>query len=180
MKYVGVDLHKHVIVLCVVVLAAGRPKVENVVFVRMAAKPLERLVETVRQIARGQLGAQAGLFKTRELEYLAGEVNSMSTSLAQIDQDRRQQMDKAHHIQEHLLPHDVSMPGLAVAHLHQPAVEIAGDNDVAESGVKCCQVACPSSCCAPATNSATRGTWLRTSLRDRELSGVVVAGIGDS
>ncbi len=27
MKYVGVDLHKHVIVLCVVVLAAGRPKV---------------------------------------------------------------------------------------------------------------------------------------------------------
>lgn len=27
MKFVGVDLHKHVIVLCVVVLAAGRPKV---------------------------------------------------------------------------------------------------------------------------------------------------------
>jgi transposase len=27
MKYVGVDLHKHVIVLCVVILAAGRPKV---------------------------------------------------------------------------------------------------------------------------------------------------------
>ena len=27
MKYVGVDLHKHIIVLCVVVLAAGRPKV---------------------------------------------------------------------------------------------------------------------------------------------------------
>jgi transposase len=27
MKYVGVDLHKHLIVLCVVVLAAGRPKV---------------------------------------------------------------------------------------------------------------------------------------------------------
>ena len=27
MKYVGVDLHKHVIVLCVAVLAAGRPKV---------------------------------------------------------------------------------------------------------------------------------------------------------
>jgi transposase len=27
MKFVGVDLHKHVIVLCVVILAAGRPKV---------------------------------------------------------------------------------------------------------------------------------------------------------
>ena len=27
MKYVGVDLHKHVIVLCVVVLVRGRPKV---------------------------------------------------------------------------------------------------------------------------------------------------------
>jgi transposase len=29
MKYVGVDLHKHVIVLCVVVLVAGRPKVSK-------------------------------------------------------------------------------------------------------------------------------------------------------
>ena len=27
MKYVGVDLHKHLIVLCVVVLVAGQPKV---------------------------------------------------------------------------------------------------------------------------------------------------------
>ncbi|MHB1033422.1 MAG: PP2C family protein-serine/threonine phosphatase [Pirellulales bacterium] len=111
----------------IVLLTAVATGVVNVVFVWMAAKPLERLVGTVRQIARGQLGVQAGPFKTAELEYLAGEVNSMSRSLAQIDQDRRQQMDKARHIQEHLLPHEVSIPGLAIAHLYQPAVEIAGD-----------------------------------------------------
>lgn len=111
----------------IVVLAAVAAAIVNVVFVRLAARPLEKLVETVRQIARGQLGVQAGPFKAAELEYLAGEINSMSASLAQIDQERRLQMDKARHIQEHLLPHEVNIPGLAVAHLYQPAVEIAGD-----------------------------------------------------
>jgi len=111
----------------IMLLAVVATAVVNLVFLRMAAKPLERLVETVRQIARGQLGVQAGPFKTEELGYLAGEINSMSSSLAEIDRHRRHEMDKARRIQEHLLPREISLPGLAVAHLYQPATEVAGD-----------------------------------------------------
>ena len=111
------------IVLLVVIMAG----VINLVFLRIAAKPLEKLVETVRQIARGQLGVQAGPFKTTELAYLAGEINSMSSSLAEVDRQRHHEMDKARRIQEHLLPGEISIPGLAIANLYQPATEVAGD-----------------------------------------------------
>ncbi len=111
----------------ILLLAIVATVVINLVFLWMAAKPLEKLVETVRQIARGQLGVQAGPFKTEELGYLAGEINSMSSSLAQIDRHRRHEMDKARRIQEHLLPREISFPGLTVAHLYQPAAEVAGD-----------------------------------------------------
>ena len=111
------------IVLLVVIMAG----VINLVFLRIAAKPLEKLVETVRQIARGQLGVQAGPFKTAELEYLAAEINAMSSSLAEIDRQRRHEMDKARRIQEHLLPGEISIPGLAIANLYQPATDVAGD-----------------------------------------------------
>ena len=111
------------IVLLVVIMAG----VINLVFLRIAAKPLEKLVETVRQIARGQLGVQAGPFKTAELEYLAAEINAMSSSLAEIDRQRRHEMDKARRIQEHLLPGEIRIPGLAIANLYQPATDVAGD-----------------------------------------------------
>jgi hypothetical protein len=111
------------IVLLVVVMAS----VINLVFLRIVAKPLEKFVETVRQIARGQFGVQAGPFRTAELEYLAREINSMSSSLAEIDRHRRHEMDKARRIQEHLLPHDIRIPGLDVANFYQPATEVAGD-----------------------------------------------------
>ncbi|MHB0958487.1 MAG: PP2C family protein-serine/threonine phosphatase [Pirellulaceae bacterium] len=111
------------IVLLVVIMAS----VINLVFLRIVAKPLETLVETVRQIARGQLGVQAGPLKTAELAFLAEEINSMSLSLAEIDRDRRHEMDKARRIQEHLLPHDIGIPGLDVANFYQPATEVAGD-----------------------------------------------------
>ena len=111
----------------ILVLAVVATAVINLVFLQMAAKPLEKLVGTVRQIARGQLGVQAGPFNTEELDYLAGEINSMSSSLAQIDQQWRHEMDKARRIQEHLLPRESSLPGMTVAHLYQPAAEVAGD-----------------------------------------------------
>jgi len=99
----------------------------NLVFLRMAAKPLEKLVGTVRQIARGRFGVQAGPFKTEELDYLATEINSMSSSLAAVERRRQHEMDKARRIQEHLLPREIGLPGLTVAHLYQPAAEVAGD-----------------------------------------------------
>ena len=51
----------------IVLLVVGPTGVVNLVF--MAAKPLEKLVHTVRRIAQGPAGAQAGPFKAAELEY---------------------------------------------------------------------------------------------------------------
>ncbi len=111
----------------IVAMTAVATAVVNLVFVRMAAKPMEKLAETVRQIAQGRLGVQAGPFKAAELDYLAAEINFMSTALAEVDQQRHQEMAKARQIQDHLLPREVRIPGLSVAHFYQPAVEVAGD-----------------------------------------------------
>ncbi len=111
----------------IALLVAVATGVVNIVFLRTAAKPLEALVETVRQIARGQLGVRAGPFKTAELEYLADEINSMSSALADSERHHRQEMAKARQIQEHLLPKGIDIPGMAIAHLFQPAADVAGD-----------------------------------------------------
>jgi len=111
----------------IVLLAVVATVVINLVFLRMAAKPLEKLVATVREIAKGRLGVQAGPFKAAELEYLASEINSMSSSLAEVEQHRRQEMAKARRIQDRLLPQQMEVPGLHIAHLYQPATEVAGD-----------------------------------------------------
>ncbi len=101
--------------------------VVNLVFLQMASKPLEKLVETVRRIAAGELGAQTGSFRTAEAAYLAEVINSMSSSLAEADRHRRAEMAQARRIQEHLLPGEVSIPGLKLAPWYQPAAEVAGD-----------------------------------------------------
>jgi len=111
----------------IVLLAVVAAGVINVVFLRMAAKPLEKLVATVREIGKGRLGVQTGPFKAAELEYLANEINSMSSSLAKVEQHRRQEMAKARRIQDRLLPQQMKVPGLSIAHLYQPATEVAGD-----------------------------------------------------
>jgi serine phosphatase RsbU (regulator of sigma subunit) len=111
----------------IMLLAVVATIVVNLVFLRMAAKPLEKLVATVREIAKGRLGIQAGPFHAAELEYLAKEINSMSVSLAEVERRRCQEMAKARRIQEHLLPQQVAVPRLSVSHLYQPATEVAGD-----------------------------------------------------
>ncbi len=111
----------------IVLLAVVATVVINLVFLRMAAKPLEKLVGTVREIAKGRLGIQAGPFKAAELEFLASEINTMSSSLAQVERQRCHEMAKARRIQEHLLPQRLAVPGLSVSHLYQPAAEVAGD-----------------------------------------------------
>jgi sigma-B regulation protein RsbU (phosphoserine phosphatase) len=111
----------------IVVLALVVGALVNLVLVRVVAKPLESLAVTVAKIAQGQLGAQATSFKTTELACLAEAINSMSSSLADADRRRRQQMAKARSIQEHLLPGSLNVPGLTIAHFYQPAAEVAGD-----------------------------------------------------
>ncbi len=101
--------------------------VVNLVFLRMVARPLGELVATVQHIAQGRFGAQAGPFNNEEFTYLAGAINSMSTSLAETDRQRRNEMAKARRIQEHLLPNGVDIPGLTIAHHYQPAADVAGD-----------------------------------------------------
>lgn len=111
----------------IMLLAVVATIVVNLVFLRMAAKPLEKLVTTVREIGQGRLGIQAGPFKAAELEFLSREINSMSCSLAEVEHHRCHEMAKARRIQEHLLPHQLAVPGLSVSHLFQPATEVAGD-----------------------------------------------------
>ena len=109
------------------VLAIVSAIVVNVVLWRMVTRPLDRLVATVREIATGRLGTRTGQFHSAELAYLADEINAMSESLAEADQQRSLQMAKARKIQQHLLPGDVDTPGLEVACLFEPAEDVAGD-----------------------------------------------------
>lgn len=110
-----------------VVLACAAAVVLNVVFWRIATRPLERLVSTVRNIAAGELGARTGSFRSAELSYLAHEIDKMSSSLAEADRHRVLQMAKARDIQQHLQPAAVETPGVKVAHLFVPAEDVAGD-----------------------------------------------------
>ena len=98
--------------LQIVVLGLVAAIIVDLVLLRTAVRPLLNLVGLVQCIATGDLGAQAKPFRTVELNVLAGALNSMSTSLAAVEQQRLQQMEKARLIQEHLLPQQTDMPGL--------------------------------------------------------------------
>lgn len=111
------------IVLLVLVTAI----VVNLVFLRMAARPLRQLVDAVRRIAEGEFGLRTGPFKSEEFDLLAEAVNTMSSALAENQRRRRHEMDRARGIQEQLLPRDVKVPGLRLAHLYRPAEDVAGD-----------------------------------------------------
>jgi hypothetical protein len=99
----------------------------NVVLLRLIARPLERLVGTVGEIARGHLDVQAGSFNSTELSCLAGAIDAMSGSLAKADRERRTQMARARRIQDNLLPPAGKAPGLRTARLYLPAGDVAGD-----------------------------------------------------
>jgi sigma-B regulation protein RsbU (phosphoserine phosphatase) len=111
------------IVLLVLVTAI----VVNLVFLRMAARPLRKLVEAVRRIGQGEFGLQTGPFRSEEFDYLAGAVNTMSAALAENENRRRSEMDRAGNIQQQLLPGEVDVPGLRLAHFYRPAEDVAGD-----------------------------------------------------
>lgn len=108
-------------------LAAVAAVVVNVVLARVVSKPLDRLIGTVQEIGAGRFGAAAKSFSTAELNYLAGEINAMSSSLAAANRYREAQMAKARDIQQHLLPHNVDTPGINVAHLFKTADDVGGD-----------------------------------------------------
>lgn len=97
------------------------------VLVRVLVRPLDRLVAVVRRIGGGDLGTQAHGFGSAEFQFLADEVNSMSTSLAAVEADRSRQMEKARAIQQRLHPTATSTAGWRIASLYRPADEVGGD-----------------------------------------------------
>ena len=114
-------------VLQIIVLGLVAAIIVNLVLLRTAVRPLQNLVGLVQRIAAGDLGAQVKPFRTVELNYLAGELNTMSISLAAIEQRRLQQMEKAREVQEHFLPGQTDRPGFQVVPIYEPAEEVAGD-----------------------------------------------------
>lgn len=124
-RSVTVDAIRRLTGLLVLLGVAGL--LVNLVLWRVVTRPLNRLVTTVRQIALGNFGNQMQPLGSRELDYLAREINAMSKSLAKADRDRRFQLDKAREIQQSLLPGDIHATGIDSAHFFQPADEIGGD-----------------------------------------------------
>lgn len=99
----------------------------NVMLIHLVVRPLSKLVTTVRAIAEGKLGTQADALQTTELSFLAVEINEMSSALAAVDRDRKIQLKKAREIQQHLLPQNITAPGLIVTPIFQPAEDVSGD-----------------------------------------------------
>ncbi|VAX37226.1 Serine phosphatase RsbU, regulator of sigma subunit [hydrothermal vent metagenome] len=108
-------------------LAIIAAAVVNIALRQIVTRPLRQLVKTVKKIGEGELGVQLDSFQSSELDYLKYEINSLSTSLATADQYLSMQMAKAREIQENLLPKEIDIPGLNVAHFFEPADDVGGD-----------------------------------------------------
>ena len=90
-------------------------------------RPIQRLVAVVKRIGQGELGVQSRASDSDELNYLTDAINRMSQNLAEVDRDRRTQMEKARSIQKELLPGDVSIPNVHYSCVFEPADDVGGD-----------------------------------------------------
>ncbi len=108
-------------------LAAVAAAIVNLVLWRIVTRPVKRLSNAVLRIANGHYEVNSNGFRCREMNDLSSAVEQMSKILADDERNRQMQMDRARRIQEHLLPNGVEVPGLRIAHLYQPADEVAGD-----------------------------------------------------
>lgn len=105
-------------------VAAG---IVNVVLLRLVARPVRQLSDAVVRIAQGDYDAATNAAGSRELSELASAINNMHDTLASNERNRQSEMGKARHIQQHLLPNGIQVPGLTVAHRFTPADSVAGD-----------------------------------------------------
>ncbi len=99
----------------------------NFVVLRMVTVPIGRLVETVRQLAAGQLGARVESKGSAEFEFLGREINQLSEALQTADRYRSMQMRRAREIQQHVLPRSDSFERIVLASAFFPADEVGGD-----------------------------------------------------
>jgi len=114
-------------VLAILGLGLLAAVVVDAVLMRVVVKPTRELAATIRRIGSGELGIQTGRFRSEEYAYLGQAINEMSRALAEVEEHRRREMARARRIQEHLLPAEKDVPGLAVASLFEPAEDVAGD-----------------------------------------------------
>lgn len=110
-----------------VALAVATAAIVNVVLWWIVARQVTQLSNTVSRVAYGDYELNANGFHSREMNELSDAIQQMSETLSNNARDRRAQMDRARGIQEHLLPNGVVIPDLTVAHIFQPADEVAGD-----------------------------------------------------
>lgn len=108
-------------------LAVAAAAIVNLVLWRIVTSPVRQLSSSVARIAHGDYEIKTNRFRSREMNELSDAINQMSKTLTANERDHRAQMDRARRIQEHLLPNGEMVPGLAIAHLFQPAEEVAGD-----------------------------------------------------
>lgn len=108
-------------------LATIAAVIVNVVLLRVVVHPINRLATTVNAIGNGGYGQKVNGFHSRELSFLAGAINRMSGSLAQVQAQRQLQLAKARRIQTNLLPELDQLSGAVFCADYIPADDVAGD-----------------------------------------------------
>ena len=113
--------------LSIVCLALVLTGVLTLVTGRLVTRPLGAIIDGVRRVSSGHLGARVAPPRSRELGYLADEFNAMSEALARAQSKSQAEMEKARRIQQHLMPSLEAPGGLKLASLYRPATMVAGD-----------------------------------------------------
>ncbi len=112
-----------------VVLAMGLigALILNFALLRVVVRPVRLLVEKIRDVGNSNNGHEVGSMGSTEFDFLAAEINSMSSALAKAKNARAMRLAKARKIQNNLLPDDLVVPGLSFGRLYCPAEEVGGD-----------------------------------------------------
>jgi serine phosphatase RsbU (regulator of sigma subunit) len=111
----------------VLVLGVIAAVIVNFVIWKIVGRPLRRLARSVTSITADRLAVPYQECGSRELDELSAVIHTMSETLAANEETRRTQLARARRIQEHLLPSEITVPGLSIARLFKPAEDVAGD-----------------------------------------------------
>ena len=111
----------------VLTLGAIAALVTSIVLRQLVAKPIQRLVSTLQNVASGDLSVIAKTRSCRELGYFAEQINCMARSLEHAQRDHRLHMEKARQIQQNLRPSLTELEGIEIAELFEPADDVGGD-----------------------------------------------------
>ena len=118
------ELTRAVGIIIAGVIGAG---VLNILVVQLATRPMRRLVDVVRRIGEGEMGATADIHSNSEITELSRAVSAMSVELAQRNTERRLQLERAARLQRHLLEIAGGQARDTVSIEYHPANDIGGD-----------------------------------------------------